>query len=168
MKTVRNAIAVILVLSIVSISCCVSTAKNEVPIRIDVTEYGIYTCQKIATISTSEASIGIMTTAKDFRLVETTDQIPIGKGTLFGITVSYEDPKYESIEVMFRLVHPEVDDPYLKKVMTDSTLKWPIYSGVSAHFGYMLKENFEMVRGSWTFEIWYMNELICSKGFTLF
>jgi hypothetical protein len=168
MKTARSAIGVILVLSVVSLSCCVSTAKNEVPIRIDVREYGMYACQKIATISTSEASIGIMTTAKDFRLIETTNQIPIGKGTLFGITLGYEDPKHESIEVMFRIVHPEMADPYMKKVMTDSTLKWPIYSGVPAHFGYMLKEDFEMVRGNWTFEVWYMNELICSKGFTLF
>jgi Domain of unknown function (DUF3859) len=168
MKTVRSAMTILFGLSVVSLNCCISTARNEAPIIIEVTEYGLYTCQKIATISTPEASVGIMTTAKDFRLIETTDQIPIAKGTLFGITVSYEDPKYKSIEIKLRIVHPEMDDPYMKKVMTVSTLDWPIRSGVPAHFGYMPKEDFEMVRGSWTFEIWYMNELSCSKRFTLF
>ena len=160
-----------LVLSVVSLICCVSTEKNKAPLRllgIEVKEYGIYTCEKVATVSTSEASIGIMTTAKNFRLIETTDRIPMAKGTLFGITVSYEDSKYESVEIMCKIVHPEMDDPYMKKVTTVSTLTWPIRSGVPAHFGYMPKEDFEMVRGNWTFEIWYMNELSCSKTFTLF
>ena len=168
MKTGKSAIAIILGLSFVSLNCCVSTAKTEAPVRIEVTEYGIYTCQKVATLSTPEASTGIMTTAKDFTLIESTSQIAITKGKLFGITVSYENPELQSIDVTLKIIHPEMDDPYLKKTTTVSTLTWPIRSGVPAHFGYMPKENFEMVRGSWTFEIWYMNELSCSKRFTLF
>jgi hypothetical protein len=168
MRTARIAIPLILGLGVVSLICCVSTERPEAPITIEVTEYGIYTCEKIATIAAPEASIGIMTTAKDFRVIETTDKIPIAKGTLFGITVSYEGSKYESLEVTCKIVHPEMDDPYMKRVTTVSTLKWPIRSGVPAHFGYMPNEDFEMVRGDWTFEIWYMNELKCSKRFSLF
>jgi hypothetical protein len=168
MKTPRGAIAIILGLSIASLNCCVSAQRREAPVRIEVSEYGIYTCQKIATISTPEASIGIMTTAKDFRLIEATDQIPMARGTLFGITVSYEDAENKSIEITCRIVHPGMNDPYLKKVVTVSTLQWPIHSGLQAHFGYMPQEDFEMVRGNWTFEIWYMDELSCSKKFTLF
>jgi hypothetical protein len=168
MKVARNPVTIILALSVVLLDCCVTTGKSEVPISIEVTEYGIYTCEKVATISTQEASAGIMTTAKDFRLIETTDQIAMEKGTLFGITVSYENPKYKSIEITLKILHPEMDDPYLKKAVTVSTLKWPIRSGVPAHFGYIPKEAYEMVRGSWTFEIWYMNELSCSKTFSLY
>jgi hypothetical protein len=168
MKTPRGAIAIVLGLSIASLTCCVSTQRREAPIKIEVSEYGIYACQKIATVPTPEASIGIMTTAKDFRLIEATDRIPMERGMLFGITVSYEDAEHESIEVTCRIVHPEMNDPYLKKVATVSTLKWPIRSGLPAHFGYMPQEDFEMVRGSWRFEIWYMDELSCSKNFTLF
>ena len=168
MKVVKNPIAIILGFSVVLLNSCVSTKKEEVPIRIEVTEFGIYTCQKVATIPTAEASAGIMTTARDFKLIEATDRIAIAKGTLFGITVSYESAEYKSIEITLKILHPEMDDPYLKKAVTVSTLKWPIRSGVPAHFGYMPKEAFEMVRGNWTFEIWYRNELSCSKTFTLF
>ncbi len=168
MKNIGNAISVLLVLGIVSLSGCVSTGKNEVPKKIDVLEYGIYACQKVATISTSESSIGIMTTARDFKLIETTDQIPAAKGTLFGITVRYEDLKQESIEILLRILHPAMDDPDMKKAMTEATLRWPIHSGIPAHFGYMLTEDFELVRGSWTFEVWYMNQLSCSKAFFLY
>jgi hypothetical protein len=62
----------------------------------------------------------------------------------------------------------QMDDPYMKRVTTVSTRKWPIRSGVPAHFGYMPNEDFEMVRGDWTFEIWRLNELKCSKRFSLF
>jgi hypothetical protein len=168
MKTARRTIPILLGLGVLSLLSCVSTERSDAPITIEVAEYGIYTCEKVATIAAPEASIGIMTTAKAFRLIQTTDRVSIAKGTLFGITVSYADSKYDSIEVTCKIVHPEMEDPYMKSITTVSTLKWPIRSGVPAHFGYMPNEDFEMVRGDWTFEIWYMNELKCSKRFSLF
>jgi hypothetical protein len=168
MKTLRRATVVLLCISVISLSCCVSTSRIANPIRIEIIEYGVYTSQPVDIIKAPEASTGTARTAKDFKLLETTGKIPISKSTQFGITMMYEDPRYKSIEVTSKILHPEMNDPYLKKTTTVSTLKKTIRSGVPAHFLYLLEEDFEMVGGSWTFEIWHKNELNCSKTFILF
>jgi hypothetical protein len=168
MKMLRGTIAVFLGISVISLSCCVSTARSGSPVRIEILEYGIYTSQLVGIEKAQEASTGTVRTASDFRLIETTDHIPLSKNTQFGITVSYVDSRYKSIEVTTKIVHPEMNDPYLKKETTISKNKRTIRSGVPIHRSYLLEEDFEMVRGSWTFEIWYKNQLVCSKTFTLF
>jgi uncharacterized protein DUF3859 len=142
-------------------------AAEPVP-DLRVLEYGIYSATPEGIIKTPETTMGSTIISRDFKLIEETDRVPIARDTVFGIYMILDDPRYESILVTRRIIHPEMDDPYRKVTTTMSVSERALQNGIAVHYGYRLEEPFEMLPGDWTFEIWYADSLLCSQTFTLY
>jgi hypothetical protein len=140
-------------------------STTSAPLRI--VEYGIYEADQAGSTPNPDTPMGSTLKFENIRLLEKTDDVPVVRGTIFGIMIQYDDPNRVSIQIVRRLVHPEFYDPEMKKTTTEFSWKKTIRSGKASFWAYELEEDFEMISGTWVFEVWSDGELACSQAFNL-
>lgn len=104
------------------------------------------------------------------QLVKVTDRIPLIKGAHMSLQYRIwnlpDKPAY--IDLRRTLKHPPITLPNGKiSTGSDYMIKGQVKTGqVIAYTGYDLYEDYELVEGSWVFEIWYRGKKLIEQKFT--
>jgi hypothetical protein len=103
--------------------------------------------------------------------VEQTERIPLRKGVYFGYKYWLKIESDQSRADLRRvLIHPEMVMPDDSKVSRSERAirKRTTYGIVTALDGYALSEDYELVEGDWTFQLWYKDDLLVEQTFTTY
>ena len=102
---------------------------------------------------------------------EQTDRVPLRKGVYFGYKYWLKIEPDKSRAVLRRvLMHPEMTLPDGSKVSRSERgiRKRTTYGIVTSLDGYALSEDYELVEGDWTFQLWYKDNLLVEQTFTTY
>jgi hypothetical protein len=163
-------IAMRLYLTVCLLGCLVSSAHAQHARidRIDIVEFGIYTAdQKLDSISAQGIKRGTIVNA---RHAATTTTIPVQKGVQFGYRYKIKgQPAGAQVDIKLVTNYPA---PGLRSpssstpVMRSERIRKRLI-GETNIATYTLDDDFELVPGIWTFEIYDGNRKLLSKAFTL-
>jgi hypothetical protein len=135
--------------------------------RVDIVDYGIYAVDRKGTGRNAEG-IGLSTVSNE-RLAVKTNVIPAQIGVTFGLhyKVIGPDPG-EAVELrkVTRFPDAGLRTPSGEvRHETERTLRSKV--GETRFTAYALMDNFELVPGTWTIEIWQGSAKLAAQSFTL-
>jgi len=116
-----------------------------------------------------DTSTGKLIRKAKLAFVEQTERIPLRKGVYFGYKYWLKiEPDQSRANLRRVLIHPEMTMPDGSKVSrSERTIKKRTTHGiVTALDGYALSEDYELVEGDWTFQLWYEDNLLVEQTFT--
>lgn len=120
-------------------------------------------------IESADTSTGKALSRLVMTFIRETDRIPIKKDTILGYQYRLSNlPDTPTVQLRRILRHPEFRLPD-GSVNTGSDYiinKRVEHNEVFAYDVYALNENYEMVEGEWTFQIWYGDHLLVQQKFT--
>lgn len=139
-------------------------------------EYGIYNPQRRGRVKDSpETNTGKIIKLAVLEHSETTNRIPMVKGTYFAYRYQInnmlkQDAKRPAVEFRKVLIHPTMT---LADGSTtngwDRMEKERVSAGLAMGFdGYAFNEDYELVEGEWTFQIWYRDHKVIEQKFTTY
>ena len=139
-------------------------------------EHGIYNpLRKGRPRDEITANTGKVINRPVLELAEQTDRIPLVKGTYFAYRYRLLNlPKYvvmkPVVELRKVLVHPEMTLPDGSTATgSDRVIKGRTSAGqVTGFDGYAFNEDYELVEGEWTFQIWYEDQMLVEQTFTMY
>jgi len=139
-------------------------------------EYGIYTAQRKGRIRDSiAANTGKVITRPVLELAEQTGRVPLVKETYFAyrfriLDLPKEVAKKPVVKLRKVLNHPEMTLPDGSRTTgSERTFKGRLSVGQVIGFdGYAFNEDYELVEGDWTFQIWYQDKLMVEQTFTMY
>lgn len=142
----------------------------------NVFEYGIYnTVRKGRVVGSLETGTGKVVNNPVLDLSEKTTRIPLIKGLFFSYryrvqNMYKEDAKKPVAELRRVLMHPPMTLPNGATITgSDRIVKERTSAGqVIAFHGYGFHEDYEMVEGEWTFQIWYRDKMMVEQKFTTY
>ena len=103
--------------------------------------------------------------------VEQTERIPLRKGVYFGYKYWLKiEPDKSRADLRRVLMHPEMTLPDGTRVSRSERAirKRTTHGIVTALDGYALSEDYELVEGDWTFQLWYKDDLLVEQAFTTY
>jgi len=141
-----------------------------------VIEYGVYdTLRKGRVRDEIGANTGKIINKPVLEIAEQTNRIPLVKGTYFAYRYRLMNfPKVEAkkpaIELRKVLIHPEMTLPDGSIATgSDRTFNGRAFAGQVIGFdGYAFNEDYELVEGDWTFQIWFQDHLMVEQTFTAY
>ena len=157
----------IIALTTLTVGSCASVGGKAPAPNVKITEYGIYELNLVGAVENSDAPKSTVLQSDTFRLVEKATTVKIAKGLSFGISYILDEPGSGSIEIVRKIVHPQYYDPYSKRNLTEYVSKRTLKPGELDHQAYQLTEDFEMVAGKWSFQLWYAGQLLAQQTFYL-
>lgn len=135
-----------------------------------VTEYGIYNSVGVQDeIATPETAAGYSTIG-DFEIITTTDHVPLAKGVAFGFKwVAHGFSDLNEVKLIHVLEHPPLTTPGGNVVnLSKETYFYKPVNGKIEHVeGYKFTEDFELVEGLYKFSVFYGDQEIVKKEFTV-
>ncbi|MEN8205062.1 MAG: DUF3859 domain-containing protein [Pseudomonadota bacterium] len=139
-------------------------------------EHGIYNAQRKGRVRDEiTANTGKVINKPVLELAEQTDRIPLVKDTYFAyryriMDLPTEVAKKPAVELRKVLIHPEMSLPDESTTMgSERTFKGRLSVGQVIGFdGYAFNEDYELVEGEWTFQIWYQDHLLVEQTFTTY
>lgn len=139
-------------------------------------EYGIYTVLRKGRVRDEiAANTGKVINKPVLEIDEQTDRIPLVIGTYFayryrGMDFPKEVAKKPVIELRKILVHPEMTLPDGSTATGSNRIfKGRSSAGQVIGFdGYAFNEDYELVEGEWTFQIWFREHLLVEQTFTTY
>jgi hypothetical protein len=141
-----------------------------------VIEYGIYNAQRKGRIRDElSANTGKVINQPVLELAEQTNRIPLVKETYFAYRYRILDlpkdvAKRPAVELRKVLSHPEMTLPDGSMATgSDRTFKARTSAGQVIGFdGYAFNEDYELVEGDWTFQIWFQDRMLVEQTFTTY
>lgn len=135
---------------------------------IEIVEFGIYTADR-QTRRAGQSGIGT-TTVANVKLAVSTDRIPMQQGVQFGFQFRINGAPVDA-RVELRRVDlypaPGLTPPGKSQPTRQDEERMVERIGNLSFVGYTLDAPFEMVPGSWTFQLWIGDRLMAEKSFTL-
>jgi hypothetical protein len=139
-------------------------------------EYGIYnTLRKGRVRDEITTNTGKVINRPVLEIAEQTDRIPLVKDTYFAYRYRLmgfpkEEAKKPAIELRKVLVHPEMTLPDgSRSTGSERVFKGRAFAGQVLGFdGYAFNEDYELVEGDWTFQIWFREHLLVEQTFTMY
>ena len=139
-------------------------------------EYGIYNAQRKGRVLGSlTTNTGKVVTKPVLQLSETTNRVPLVKDTYFAyryrlLDLPKEEVKKPTVELRKVLIHPTMTLPDgTTSNGWDRMFKGRSSAGqVIAFDGYVFNENYELVAGDWTFQIWFKEQKLVEQTFTTY
>ena len=139
-------------------------------------EYGIYnTLRKGRVRDEITTNTGKVINRPVLEIAKQTDRIPLVKDTYFAyryrlMNFPKEEAKKPAIELRKVLVHPEMTLPDgSRSTGSDRVFKGRAFAGQVLGFdGYAFNEDYELVEGDWTFQIWFGEHLLVEQTFTMY
>jgi len=131
-------------------------------------KYGIYTATEVKIVKAEGTAAGKRRISEDAEILENTTQIPatIGKG--FGIRyVINGKPDGRQINIRVKVAHPPMKNPEKEKAVTISEYTRKAKIGTIIWNDYTFDEEWELVTGKWTIQIYYKDQKLLEKTFTV-
>jgi hypothetical protein len=185
-KPIYTLLAVILVSSVLA-GCDQKPAENGQPVKAEpaakqekapdyprgrATLYGIFgERSRGRVVEGSDTSTGKVIRGMKVEFQEETTQIPLRKGVIFGyrywlkLAPDQRRPEFKRV-----LIHPPMTLPDGSTVARSERMirKKSIQGIVTSIDLYALSEDYELVEGDWTFQIWYGDKMLAEQRFTTF
>ena len=102
---------------------------------------------------------------------EQTDRVPLRKGVYFGYKYWLKiEPDKSRADLRRVLMHPEMTLPDGSTVSrSERTIRKRTTHGIVTSIdAYALSEDYELVEGYWTFQLWYEDDLLVEQNFTTY
>jgi hypothetical protein len=139
-------------------------------------EYGIYnTVRKGRVVASLETGTGKVVNSPVVDLNEKTTRIPLIKDLFFAYRYRINDMLKEDAikpvaELRRVLIHPPMNLPNgTTSTGSDRIVKERTSARqVIAFHGYGFHEDYELVEGEWTFQVWYRDEMMVEQKFTTY
>ena len=153
------------------------TATNTVrPPSGYIFEYGIYnTVRNGRVVASLETGTGKVVNSPVLDLKEKTTRIPLIKGLFFSYRYRIQDMLKEDAikpvaELRRVLIHPPMKLPNGNtSTGSDRIVKERTSARqVIAFHGYGFHEDYELVEGEWTFQVWYRDKMMVEQKFTTY
>ncbi len=160
-----RAIKIAILLAVIS-----SAGQAQTVQRIEITEYGIYKSEiekKVATPGTPSGSVNIL---KDIRHVKTTTTVPAQLGANFGFrykVIGQPDGATVRLRKVTIIPRPGIHNPKTGNTTVRSEYFLDRKIGETSFTNFTLEDAWEVVPGTWTFELWAGDRKLASQSFTL-
>jgi hypothetical protein len=148
----------------------VATAADIRVERIDIVDAGIYTVATGEETADPNVPTGTIATPTTATLVEATTGIPGRRGLEFGFRYEIVGaPAGAEVALDFVILYPPpgLIDPADPEPVLASRFTRPKQIGEAIYLGYGFEDNWEIVPGEWTFEIWYDGAKLAERRFTV-
>jgi len=135
---------------------------------VEIIDFGILSAQLDRTIEDKTLVQGAHHTIKSGRVLKSTTDISAKKGLKFGIRYIIKGfPIGSPVKISFVVLYPE---PGLTNPVTGKTERQGMVSmvkkiGKVTTTGYLFNQDWEMVPGQWTFQIWHAGRKLAEKSF---
>lgn len=145
-------------------------AQTPVLDRIDVNDYGIYTADTTGQEAVQGTATGSMNIVRNIKQAVATRTVPAQLGVRFGYHFTpVGSPDGASVQLHHVVIFPS---PGLRNPDNGQTNTRDEYDttkkiGVEAYTGYKLENDWELVPGVWTFQIWYQGKKLAEQSFTV-
>lgn len=138
--------------------------------RIDVVDKGIYAIEAGSETADADTPTGAITAVTTARLIESAATIPARIGVEFGLRfVVVGEPEGAEVTLDIVNIYPE---PGLRVPGSQTALHTSEYRrtkrvGDTAYLGYGLENDWELVPGTWTFQIWHDGRKLVEETFAV-
>jgi len=137
--------------------------------RIELLEYGTF--RKL--VSTNDVSdpgslTGVRHAVAKVALIQSTTNVPARIGTSFGFRVKFDGkPSDVLVPCMAKCLHPKLTDPTSGR--SSEVDQWNIsgLTGKDGYIGYTLDNDWELVPGPWTLQVFLDSKLVVEKTFNV-
>lgn len=160
------------VLTILGVLLGTNLAAAQTVQRIDILQAGLYTAAVTGNVATPGTATGNSHKVGNVQFYQSTDRVPARLGTRFGVNyVIVGNPEGTIVEFreVVRLPAPGLRNPKTGNVYreTNRTVQKAI-GNRGTLTGYSFDQDWEMVPGPWTFELWLGERLMLTKTFTVY
>ena len=136
------------------------------------TRYGLFRERGRGSARKDEStSTGKLIRRPKLQFVEQTERIPLRRGVYFGYKYWLKiEPDQTRANLRRILIHPEMLMPDGSRVSRSERAlrKRTTHGIVTALDVYALSEDYELVEGDWTFQLWYKDDLLVEQTFTTY
>jgi len=150
-----------------AVNACGQAAKVE---RVEIVETGIYRVEIAKTTQASGTATGVRDELANVKLVSNTTTVPAQIGTKFGIryrVVGSPDRASVKLTVIVRFPGEGLRNPKTGERKARDETSWKRNIGAVTYNGYSFDEGWELVPGTWTFEIWHEGRKLAEQSFTV-
>ena len=137
--------------------------------RVDVTEYGIYTADLVKAEPAPGSPAGTEKILTHMRLAAQTRTIPGAKGISFGYRfVLVGSPAGAIAPLHVVTIFPAaMTNPATHQSSTRSEGDIGLSIGAIGYAGYSIDNDWEVLPGVWTFQIWFQGRKLAEQSFTV-
>jgi hypothetical protein len=138
--------------------------------RIDVVEYGIYTATTTGQQAVSTTAAGTVSTLNDIQLAATTRTVPAQQGVRFGfrfVVVGAPAGAIVPLHMVTIIPPPGLTNPATQQTKAQSEYDTTAPIGQTWYKGYTLTNDWEVVPGVWTMQVWYQGQKLAEQQFTV-
>lgn len=148
-----------------------AAAADDVTVSgVDVVGKGIYQVTVGDIVADPEAPTGEAATPLTFALIEATASIPARIGIEFGAeyrVLGNPDGADVTLDIVTLYPAPGLADPRLAEPIRENRFQRTKKIGEVEYVGYSFEDDWEMVAGTWTFQIWYDGRKLFDESFTV-
>jgi len=160
----------VIAVSAIFLTACASTPEltsDQVSnIDVKVADYGVYELGKLNEIDDKDYIAGSSLEAETLIHTKTTDSLVAQVGITFGVNFSISGLPTER-KMTFRevMVFPEMTDPEtgVKQSYYETTAKYN--NNLTKFKGFTFEYDWELVKGDWTYQIYYQDTLLAEQVF---
>ena len=138
--------------------------------RVDIVDTGIYTVETGEETPDPKAPTGTIAAVTTVTNVEATTAIPAKVGLEFGLRyVVMGEPAGVEVPLDFVITYPApgLADPADPTPLLESRYSRTKKIGETVYLGYGFENPWEIVPGTWTFEIWFEGRRLASQSFAV-
>ena len=150
----------------------VGVAAAQTVERIDILESGLYAATTTGTNAAPGTAAGITHVVGQVKFYQQTNRVPARIGTRFGISyVVVGSPQGQSVatRVIWRLPAPGLRNPKTGNVYRETTEDTTKAIGSRDSLtGYRFDEEWELVPGDWTLELWVGGRMLATRTYTVY
>jgi Domain of unknown function (DUF3859) len=154
------------------LSCTVSgaNAQSARVDRIDIIEKGIYQAETLKQVENSSTALGRTHTVGNIKNVESTTTVPARLGVRFGFRyklIGSPNGVQVPIKIVTKFPAEGLRNPTKRETTYSDNEVDNLNIGGESYREYQLEENWEVVPGKWSFELWYNDKKMAEQTFTL-
>ena len=138
--------------------------------RIDIVGKGLYLVEAGERIPEAGAPTGAIEPAITFTNIEKTETVPARIGVEFGLEYQIVgEPDGAEVMLEFLVTYPDagIADPESPTPLRETRYELPKPIGEPVYFGYGFENDWELVPGTWTFEIWHDGDKLVEEHFSV-
>jgi Domain of unknown function (DUF3859) len=157
---------ILFAIPLVALAACDSGVKTSPNIRL--VEYGTFKkLNSSSDVQAPGAIAGARHSVSKVELLEDTTNVIARVGTSFGLLVSMPGKPSDVVQCSAKCLHPKLTDPSTGR--SSETEQWDTSGpgGQEGYIGYTLDNDWELVPGQWTFQVFAASKLAFEKTFTI-
>jgi hypothetical protein len=157
-------------LAVLLLAPCLASAEEARVDRIDIVDRGVYTIEAGTATADPSTPTGEVTAVETATIVEATTEIKARPGLEFGLRyVIVGEPAGAEASLDFVILYPEpgIRDPKEPEALHESRYTRAKKIGEPVYLGYGFENAWEIVPGTWTFQIWQGSRKLAEQSFTV-